>query len=68
MRLDIDLNDELVEQAKKLTGIKTDRELVYEALRVLIRLHEQGQVRVLRGKLSWDGDLQEMRASRLPDV
>lgn len=35
-----------------------------EALRLLVRLHEQGQLRRLRGKLVWEGDLEEMRRAR----
>jgi len=64
MRTNIFLDDKLVEQAQKLTGIKTKREVVHEALRTLILLREQGEIRSLRGKLKWEGDLHEMRLSR----
>ena len=68
MRTNIVLDEELVRHAQKLTGIKTKRELVHEALKVLINLRQQEQVRALRGKLSWEGNLQEMRAARLPET
>ena len=68
MRTNIVLDEELVKRAQKLTGIKTKRELVHEALKVLINLRQQEQVRALRGKLSWEGNLQEMRAARLPET
>ena len=66
MRTNIVLDDKLVERAQKLTGIKTKREVVHEALRTLVLLHEQGEIRSLRGKLKWEGDLDEQRQSRLP--
>jgi Arc/MetJ family transcription regulator len=65
MRTNIVLDDKLVERAQKLTGIKTKREVVHEALRTLILLREQGEVRNLRGKLKWEGDLNEQRSTRL---
>lgn len=65
MRTNIVLDDKLVERAQKLTGIKTKREVVHEALRTLILLREQGQIRDLRGKLKWEGDLDEQRKSRI---
>ena len=51
MRTNIVLDDKLVERAQKLTGIKTKREVVHEALRTLILLSEQAEIRNLRGKL-----------------
>jgi Arc/MetJ family transcription regulator len=65
MRTNIVLDDKLVERAQKLTGIKTKREVVHEALRTLILLSEQAEIRNLRGKLKWEGDLSEQRSSRL---
>jgi Arc/MetJ family transcription regulator len=65
MRTNIVLDDKLVERAQKLTGIKTKREVVNEALRTLILLNEQAEIRSLRGKLKWEGDLKEQRLSRV---
>ena len=65
MRTNIVLDDKLIERAQKLTGIKTKREVVQEALRTLILLNEQGEIRTLRGKLKWDGDLNEQRLARV---
>ncbi len=64
MRTNIVLDENLIERAQKLTGIKTKREVVQEALRTLILLREQAEVRSLRGKLKWEGNLDEMRHSR----
>jgi Arc/MetJ family transcription regulator len=65
MRTNIVLDDKLVERAQKLTGIKTKREVVQEALRTLILLREQAEIRNLRGKLLWDGNLNDQRLSRI---
>lgn len=64
MRTNIVLDDDLIDRARELTGLQTKREVVQEALRTLIRLHEQAQVRALRGKLKWEGDLHEQRLAR----
>jgi Arc/MetJ family transcription regulator len=67
MRTNIVLDDNLIERAQKLTGIKTRRGVVQEALRTLILLREQTEVRQLRGKLKWEGNLDEQRQSRQPE-
>ncbi len=71
MRTNVVLDEALIERARQLTGIKTKREVIQEALRTLIQLREQEQVRQLRGKLHWEGDLAGQRESRsdtLPDA
>jgi Arc/MetJ family transcription regulator len=65
MRTNIVLDDKLIERAQKLSGIKTKREVVQEALRTFIQLREQAEVRSLRGKLQWEGNLDEQRQPRL---
>ncbi len=64
MRTTIILDDDLLKRAQQLTGIRTKRELIDVALRTLVRLHEQSAVRDLRGKLHWEGDLDESRQDR----
>jgi Arc/MetJ family transcription regulator len=64
MRTDFALDDELSElvaRACQLTGITSEREVVCEALRTFINLHQQAEVRALRGQLKWEGDLHEQR-------
>ena len=56
MQTNIVLDDRLIKRAQRLTGIKTKREVVHEALRALIQLHEQAGIRNLRSKLKWDDD------------
>lgn len=65
MRTNIDLDDELLERARQLTGLRTKRAIVHEALRALVQIHEQATVRALRGKLKWEGDLHQQRFSRV---
>lgn len=66
-RTNIELDDRLVEQAMDLTGARTKREVVDIALR---RLVDKGSlyrsIRNLRGKLAWEGDVDEWRSSRTP--
>ena len=66
MRTNVLLNDDLIRKAQQLTGIKTKKEVIQVALEALIRLREQSQVRSLRGKLAWDGNLDEQRQGRAP--
>jgi Arc/MetJ family transcription regulator len=65
MRTNIFLADELVEKARRLTGLRTKRAVVEEGLRTLIRLREQEKVRRLFGKLHWEGDLKAQREGRV---
>ena len=48
----------------RATGLKTKREAVEEGLRSLVRLKRQAEIRKLRGKLAWQGDLDAMRRDR----
>ncbi len=61
MRTNVVLDESLVEKAKVLTGIKTTRAVIDEALRLLIQVRGQGQVRDLRGQLRREGDLAALR-------
>jgi len=64
MRTNVVIDEELIDQARALTGIRTKREVIHEALRTLIRLRQQAEVRNLGGKLHWEGDLDDLRAER----
>ena len=64
MRTNIVLDDALIERARQLTGIKTKHDLIHEALRLLIRVNEQAEIRKLRGQLHWDGNLDALRTAR----
>ena len=64
MRTNIEIDDDLMADALRLTGLRTKREAVDQALRLMVRLERQRSVRELYGKLDWEGDLDEMRRSR----
>ena len=62
MRTNIVIDDKLMRDALRATGVKTKREAVELGLRTLLRLRKQAEVRQLRGKLNWQGDLDMMRS------
>ena len=64
MRTNIVIDEKLMESCLKLTGIKTRRALVDYALRELLRREKQAQIRELKGKVTWEGDLNEWRKGR----
>lgn len=61
MRTNIVIDDELMRDALRVTGLKTKREAVELGLRTLLQLRRQEEVRKFRGKLPWEGDLDAMR-------
>lgn len=61
MRTNIVVDDSLMEEALKLTNIKTKRGVVDTALKLLVQVKRQEKIRKLRGKLHWEGNLAEMR-------
>jgi Arc/MetJ family transcription regulator len=61
MRTNIVIDDQLMKDTMKATGLKTKRETVELGLRTLLRLRRQQELRQLRGKLAWQGDLDKMR-------
>ncbi len=64
MRTNIVIDDKLMADALKATGLQTKREAVEEGLKTLIRLKKQADIRSLRGKLKWEGDLKDMRTDK----
>lgn len=64
MRTNVVLDDKLVKEAMKLTGKRTKRELIDYALQELVRRQKRLALLDLRGKLKWEGDLDEMKATR----
>lgn len=64
MRTNIVIDDKLMSDALKATGVATKREVVELGLMLLVRQNKQQAVRKLRGKLRWEGDLDEMRGGK----
>jgi len=61
MRTNIVIDDALMAETLEATGLKTKREAVELGLQTLLRLRRQQNIRQLRGKLAWEGDLDAMR-------
>jgi Arc/MetJ family transcription regulator len=64
MRTNIVIDDDLMDDALKVTGLKTKKEVVELGLKTLIKLKKQEEIKTLRGKLKWEGDLEDMRTAR----
>lgn len=64
MRTNIEIDDKLMEDALKATGVKTKREAVELGLKTLVRLRAQEKARELKGKITWEGNLNAMRTDR----
>ncbi len=64
MRTNIDIDDRLIARAMALTGLPTKRAAVEEALKLLIKMRDQGSIRELFGKIPLDIDLDTTRQGR----
>ena len=64
MRTNIVIDDQLMAEALKATGLATKKQAVEEGLKALIRLKKQAEIRRLKGKLKWEGDLDDMRKNK----
>jgi Arc/MetJ family transcription regulator len=64
MRTNIVIDDKLMQDTLRATGLKTKREAVELGLQTLLRLNQQAQIGSLRGKLNWQGDLNAMRTDK----
>jgi Arc/MetJ family transcription regulator len=62
MRTNIVIDDALMRDAMKASGLKTKREAVELGLQTLVRLKRQQQIKTLRGKVRWQGSLERLRA------
>jgi len=61
MRTNIEIDDRLMKDALRVTGLKTKRDAVQLGLQTLVRLGRQADLRRMRGKVAWQGDLDSMR-------
>ena len=64
MRTNIMIDDELMTDVLKLTGIKSKREAVEQGLRILLALKQQEKIKQFKGALKWEGDLEKMRSEQ----
>jgi Arc/MetJ family transcription regulator len=64
VRTRIEIDAALMQQALAASGLRTKRAVVEEALRLLLRLKQQEQIKAAFGALPWDGDLDARRRDR----
>jgi Arc/MetJ family transcription regulator len=64
MRTNIVIDDELMAKAIKVSGLETKKDVVEQGLKLIIQRGNQQAIRELRGKLKWEGDLDEMRGGK----
>jgi Arc/MetJ family transcription regulator len=61
MKTNIDIDDTLIADALKVTGLTATDKVVELALTMLVQIKRQEAIKAFRGKLPWDGDLNQMR-------
>lgn len=61
MRTNIEIDVTLMDQALKLSQLKTKKEVVHQALEHYVKRLKRLKMLALRGKVEWEGDLNEMR-------
>jgi Arc/MetJ family transcription regulator len=64
MRTNIVIDDKLMNDTLRLTGLKTKREAVELGLQTLLNLRQQEEIRGFRGKMDWQGNLEQMRTDK----
>jgi Arc/MetJ family transcription regulator len=64
MRTNIEIDEQLVRQAMRKIGAPTKKAAVDAGLRLLVETHSQAAIRRLRGKVRWEGDLNQSRLGR----
>jgi Arc/MetJ family transcription regulator len=67
MRTNIEIDDELLDEARLLSDAKSKKEIVERALREYVKRLRVLELLKLRGKIAWTGNLEEMRTDRLVD-
>ena len=61
MRTNVVIDDDLMDEALKVSRLKTKKDAVEEGLKLLVQRKKQENIKDLRGKLHWKGDLEDMR-------
>ena len=64
MRTNIEIDDKLIEEARRITGLSTKKAIVERALEELVRREREREVLKYFGKLKWEGDLDAIREGR----
>jgi Arc/MetJ family transcription regulator len=64
MRTNVVINDDLMESALKVSGLKTKKDAIEEGLKLLVLVKRQKEIKRFRGKLKWSGNLDQMRLDK----
>lgn len=64
MRTNIVIDDKLMADTLRATGLRTKREVVELGLKTLLRIKQQAEIRKLRGRITWESDLDAMRRDK----
>jgi len=64
MRTNVVIDDNLMESALKVSGLKTKKDTIEEGLKLLVQVKKQQEIKRFRGKLKWSGNLEEMRLDK----
>ena len=64
MRTNVIIDDNLMDSALKVSGLRTKKAAIEEGLKLLVQTRSQSRIKELRGKLKWTGNLDEMRVDR----
>lgn len=64
MQAHIEIDDTLMSEAKRATGLDEERDVVEAALRLVVQVKAQERIRELRGQVDWQGNLEESRRGR----
>jgi len=64
MRTNIDIDDTLIRRAMRYSGVQTKKAAVEAGLKLLVKTHSQAGIRKLKGKIRWEGNLNESRLGR----
>jgi Arc/MetJ family transcription regulator len=68
MRTNIVIDEELMKKGLRYTGLKTKKDVVNYALREMVQRKERQEILALKGKLHWEGDLEQTRRNRFDDL
>ena len=61
MRTNVVIDEQLMERARRLGGFRTKRSAIEAGLRLLVQMAGQKKLKELKGRIEWEGDLEEMR-------
>ncbi|MCL6755523.1 type II toxin-antitoxin system VapB family antitoxin [Nostoc sp. CCCryo 231-06] len=63
MKIDFFIDQRLIDDAIKVTGLKTKQEVIELGLKTLIKLKQQEKIKAYRGNLQWEGNFDEIRTN-----